>query len=108
MTNKTITISWTPATQRTDNASLPSNQIDSVHVYTDQGAGGAFFSQGSVPAASGNNIVISNVPPGTYKYKLATVDTNGQEGSQSGVITAVVPALPALPNPPSGGQAVLS
>lgn len=108
MPNKNITLSWTPATHRTDNAALPAAEIDSVKVYSDQGSGGSFFQQAVVPVASGNSTTLTNVTPGTYRFKFATIDTLQQEGPMSAIVTAVVPALPAPPNPPSNAQAAVS
>lgn len=108
MPNKTITLTWTPATHRADNSTLPAAEIDSVKVYSDQGAGGSFFQQAVVPVASGNQLVMANVTPGTYRFKLATIDTLQQEGAMSAIVNAVVPALPAPPNPPSNAQAAIS
>lgn len=104
-----ITLTWvTPTTRGVGASALAAAQIDSYKLYWDQGAGGAFFLHHQHPAASGNTTTLSSVGSGTYKFKISTVDTNGQEGPMSPVITAVVNSLPALPDPPTGFTATVS
>lgn len=98
MTN--INLSWTkPTTRKNGGGPLAASEIAYFRLFQSID-GGPMTQYLQVPGVNTSSSITS-VSPGTYLFELAAIDTNGQEGDRIQHPAIVVPAAPALPNPPS-------
>lgn len=90
-TGQTVSLSWTIPTQRTDGSSLPVSQLAGYQIY--------YYADGS-SAGSGQVININDplvttyttqvLPPATYNFAIAAVDTTGLASPLSSPVTITV------------------
>lgn len=96
----TATVTWTNPTARTDGTALPASQIGSTRVEWGTCSGSAFGTTQGNQSATGavTSTIISDLIPGTYCFRAATVDAAGVQSGWSNIASKVVPVAP--PNPP--------
>jgi len=105
----TVTVNYTPPTQRTDNTALPVSAIAFIR-FSYAPAGGAFVQLADVPATSTTHTVDLNLAPGNYVIRSVVYDTQNPARTSTVVDTPLVVPVPVLapPRPVTNQTAVYS
>ena len=88
-----VLISWNNASTRADGTSLLASQIASVEIYQVPSDNTAATKLISIPTkgSTTGSATISGLSPGTYRYALTSVDTDGQESALSQIVSVTIP-----------------
>ena len=75
-----VTLSWTAPTQRSDDTSLPAEEIDGYVIYYGQTANN-LTSSAEVTNGATTDYTINNLTSGTWYFNIQTLDIQGQPSS---------------------------
>ena len=93
-------VTWTNPTTRTDGSALTAAQIGGTRVEWGTCSGSAFGTAQGNQSTTGaaTSTIISDLSPGTYCFRAASIDVAGLQSGWSNIASKVVPVAP--PNPP--------
>jgi len=83
----TINLSWDTPTQREDSSPLPRNEIFYYVLQYERGSGVTV----QLAVSPGTEFQLYGMPAGAYTFRIATVDSDRQQGNFSDDISLTVP-----------------